>query len=89
MVRKFVLGAAVAMLAAGAGLALVPSARAEDSIELLKPNPDFSFVGPFGTFDRASAQRGLQIYKEVCSACHRLVELSYRARSRISRRRIR
>jgi ubiquinol-cytochrome c reductase cytochrome c1 subunit len=36
------------------------------------------FKGPFGTYDRAAAQRGYQIYKEVCSACHSLNMLSYR-----------
>jgi ubiquinol-cytochrome c reductase cytochrome b/c1 subunit len=30
----------------------------------------FSFQGPFGTYDRAALQRGFQVYKEVCSACH-------------------
>lgn len=30
----------------------------------------FSFEGPFGTYDRAALQRGFQVYKEVCSACH-------------------
>jgi ubiquinol-cytochrome c reductase cytochrome c1 subunit len=32
----------------------------------------FSFEGPFGTFDEHQLQRGLQIYTEVCSACHGL-----------------
>ena len=26
--------------------------------------------GPFGKFDRQQLQRGFQVYKEVCSACH-------------------
>jgi ubiquinol-cytochrome c reductase cytochrome c1 subunit len=30
----------------------------------------FSFEGPFGTYDEAQLQRGLQVYTEVCSACH-------------------
>ena len=30
----------------------------------------WSFNGPFGTYDRAALQRGFQVYKEVCSACH-------------------
>lgn len=33
-------------------------------------NYDFSFEGPFGTFDQAQLQRGLQVYTQVCSACH-------------------
>jgi cytochrome c1 len=36
------------------------------------------FQGPFGTYDRAAAQRGFQVYKEVCSACHSLSLLAYR-----------
>jgi ubiquinol-cytochrome c reductase cytochrome c1 subunit len=35
-------------------------------------NIDFSFDGPFGTYDVNQLQRGLQIYTEVCSACHGL-----------------
>ena len=34
--------------------------------------------GPFGTYDRASLQRGFQVYTEVCSACHAMHLLSYR-----------
>lgn len=33
---------------------------------------DFSFEGPFGTYDTFQLQRGLQIYTEVCAACHGL-----------------
>lgn len=33
---------------------------------------DFSFEGPFGTFDQNQLQRGLQVYTEICSACHGL-----------------
>lgn len=32
----------------------------------------FSFEGPFGKFDQFQLQRGLQVYTEVCSACHGL-----------------
>jgi len=32
----------------------------------------FSFEGPFGRFDQFQLQRGLQVYTEVCSACHGL-----------------
>jgi len=31
---------------------------------------DFSFESPFGTYDQAQLQRGLQVFTEVCSACH-------------------
>lgn len=36
------------------------------------------FDGIFGTVDRRAAQRGFQVYKEVCSACHALEHLYYR-----------
>ena len=36
------------------------------------PEGGFSFEGPLGKFDRAQLQRGFQVYKEVCSACHSL-----------------
>ena len=35
-------------------------------------NIRFSFDGPFGTWDQNQLQRGLQVYTEVCSACHGL-----------------
>ena len=34
--------------------------------------------GPLGKFDRAQLQRGLQVYTEVCSACHGLTRVSFR-----------
>ena len=39
---------------------------------------DFSFEGPFGTYDRGALQRGFQVYKEVCSACHSLDHIAFR-----------
>src|SRR5271169_4513060 len=42
------------------------------------PHQDWSFDGIFGTYDRASAQRGFQVYKEVCSACHPVKHLFFR-----------
>jgi len=36
------------------------------------------FEGLFGTFDRQAAQRGAQVYLEVCSACHGMQHLYYR-----------
>ncbi len=39
---------------------------------------DWSFEGIFGTFDRASLQRGYQVYNEVCAGCHSVQHLSYR-----------
>jgi ubiquinol-cytochrome c reductase cytochrome c1 subunit len=42
------------------------------------PHQQWSFQGVFGTYDQAALQRGYQVYKEVCSACHSLKHLSYR-----------
>ena len=48
----------------------------EKKAEFIKNN--WSFEGVFGTFDRASLQRGYQVYQEVCSGCHSIQHLSYR-----------
>jgi ubiquinol-cytochrome c reductase cytochrome c1 subunit len=42
------------------------------------PSQHWSFSGIFGTFDRAELQRGFQVYKENCAACHAAQMLSYR-----------
>ena len=36
------------------------------------------FEGALGSVDRQAAQRGFQVYKEVCSVCHSMNQLSYR-----------
>jgi len=48
----------------------------ETNTDYAKTN--WSFKGIFGTFDRASLQRGYQVYQEVCSGCHSVQHLSYR-----------
>ncbi len=58
---------------------LAPSALAADAHGPPPiPNTEFSFQGIFGTFDKASAQRGAQVYTQVCANCHSLRLLSYR-----------
>ena len=49
------------------------SAEQEDPLKV-----NWSFKGLTGKFDRASLQRGFQVYKEVCSSCHSMQYLSYR-----------
>ncbi|ESZ70473.1 ribosomal protein P2 [Mesorhizobium sp. L103C119B0] len=39
---------------------------------------DWTFAGPFGTYDKAQLQRGLKVYKEVCSACHSMNLVAFR-----------
>ena len=42
------------------------------------PEQDWSFSGPFGTYDKAAMQRGLKVYRDVCSACHSLKRIYFR-----------
>lgn len=53
----------------------------EDPAHKLHKHPleiSWSQDGPFGTFDRAQLQRGFQVYKEVCAACHGLERVAFR-----------
>ena len=49
---------------------------AENNTKLLENN--WTFKGLFGKFDRASLQRGYQVYNEVCASCHSIKYLTYR-----------
>lgn len=64
-------------LLAAALVAFVGSAAAAEE-EVALPRQHWSFSGFFGTYDRAAALRGLQVYREVCAGCHSLSLLSYR-----------
>ena len=66
--------ASVAVLA---GLSTAAYAAVE-AMSSEPPPQHWSFDGPFGTFDRAEVQRGYQVYKEVCAACHALSLVAYR-----------
>ena len=39
---------------------------------------DFAHNGPFGKWDAAQLQRGYQVYKEVCAACHGMKFVAFR-----------
>jgi ubiquinol-cytochrome c reductase cytochrome b/c1 subunit len=68
---------ALAFLVAGGLLVSgVQNARAEDDVT--PPSQTWSFAGPFGKYDRGALQRGLKIYKEVCSNCHSLNYVAFR-----------
>ncbi len=58
------------LFAAALGCLTVPAFAAGDAVKL--PSYDWSFEGVFGTYDKASMQRGLQVYKDVCAGCHSL-----------------
>jgi ubiquinol-cytochrome c reductase cytochrome c1 subunit len=66
-----------ALVLAAAVLALGGAAQAEDEVTA-PPHQQWSFDGVFGTYDEAALQRGFQVYKEVCSACHAVKHLYYR-----------
>ena len=42
------------------------------------PQHAWSFDGVFGTYDRGTLRRGLQVYQQVCAACHGLRLVAYR-----------
>jgi len=63
-------------LAAALGAIALAPAIAEEEISYAKQK--WSFDGPFGTFDRAAAQRGSQVFTAVCSNCHSLKQAYYR-----------
>ncbi|MBV8976864.1 MAG: cytochrome c1 [Alphaproteobacteria bacterium] len=54
------------------------AAQTADSEPLPPRSLDLSFQEPyFGLYDRAALQRGYQVYKEVCSACHSLNRIAF------------
>ena len=55
---------------------LIPILHCEEKIILKKQN--WTFEGIFGRYDDLSLQRGLQIYQEVCSACHGMKRVRFR-----------
>jgi ubiquinol-cytochrome c reductase cytochrome c1 subunit len=73
MSRLRTVGAATLVLAASALETSAQIAEAPAPIEVNWPHE-----GVFGTFDRAAAQRGFQVYRDVCSACHGLTYVSFR-----------
>ncbi len=72
MFKKLAIGTAFAL--ALSAPAMVSASATETEIE----DYSFSFEGPFGTFDQSQLQRGLQVYTEVCAACHGLKQVPLR-----------
>jgi len=68
MLKAVLLAAALAVAGTAVQAAEAPPA----------PTRQWSFSGLFGTFDRAAAQRGFQVFKEVCASCHGAYHLYYR-----------
>ncbi len=53
-------------------------AHAQGHAEAKLKQVDWPFDGVFGTFDKPAIQRGFQVYREVCSACHSLKRVPFR-----------
>jgi ubiquinol-cytochrome c reductase cytochrome c1 subunit len=79
-----VLAAAGLVMAGAMGIAAAQEEAGHNVAEpthfpINKPtHEDWTFAGPFGTYDRGQLQRGLKIYKEVCSACHSMKLVAFR-----------
>ena len=55
-----------------------PEKTAEEEFHLHPKHLRLASDGPMGHFDRKQLQRGFQVYKEVCSACHSLSLVAFR-----------
>ena len=75
------------LAALGIGLCLAGGALAQEEhaesetphYPLKKPVlQDWSFAGPFGTYDKGQLQRGLKVYREACAACHSMNLVAFR-----------
>jgi ubiquinol-cytochrome c reductase cytochrome c1 subunit len=76
--------AVMALWAFGTGLVTVASAgqlkdaTAESEFHRHPKPLHLASDGPFGKFDNQQVQRGYQVYKEVCKACHSLNHVAFR-----------
>jgi cytochrome c1 len=76
--------AAAPAVAAPAGMPVSEELAAElagDPLATVAVEPEhhhFHFQGLFGTYDRAAVQRGYQVYREICAACHGMEYVYFR-----------
>ncbi len=54
------------------------SSCAAEEFHLAPKDIHYSFEGPLGRYDNQQLQRGFQVYKEVCSACHSMRLVAFR-----------
>lgn len=82
--KKILTGLAALGLGFAATFGLAAAEEADHAAEpthfpIKKPAElDWSFAGPFGTYDRGQLQRGLKVFKEVCAACHSMDLVAFR-----------
>ena len=74
ILKKISLAVAALSVVATAGIAYAAGGKSDYKMK----HVHWHFDGPRGTFDRAAVQRGYQVYREVCAACHSLDYLSFR-----------
>ena len=71
--RKLTLSLAAGVLAFAGGIAAAADSAVKEYL-----HPHMSTDGLFGHFDQAKLQRGYQVYREVCSACHSMELVAFR-----------
>ena len=74
------IAAATFVLAAGVAFAQEEHHAAEPThFPIMEPrHEDWTFAGPFGTYDKGQLQRGLKVYKDVCADCHSMHLVAFR-----------
>lgn len=85
--KKFSLPILLIMLLVGfasVGMSIYLKATKKSNYDVLPPiDIQWQFEGVLGTVDKQSAQRGYQVYKEVCAACHAMKRIPFRTLSDI------
>lgn len=77
--RSFICAALLSGVFAPAAFAADGAASSSTPPPAVHPEEsEWSFNGPFGTYDRAALQRGFHVYRQVCSACHGLKRVAFR-----------
>lgn len=75
----FILVLVISLISGAAGfINEPPTETVEHKFHKHPKHVSFSFDGPFGKFDRQQLQRGFQVYKEVCAACHGINLVAFR-----------
>ena len=73
-VKNIVLGGAVAI----AAVSSIAYAAGNGKSDYKMVHKHWHFNGVTGRYDKAAAQRGYQVYREVCAACHQLKHVAFR-----------
>ncbi|MDJ0613359.1 MAG: cytochrome c1 [Rhizobiaceae bacterium] len=70
--------AKIAGLAIAAVIAVTGASYAAGGPKIKPKEVDWSFAGPFGTWDLGQLQRGFKVYQEVCASCHSIDLIAFR-----------